>query len=1211
MSSKSENKSGTVDETKTKAKIPNSWHVVDALFKRDNLLVNHQIGSYNDFIDNIFPNILSQYFPMTININDKSYADLSELHKAEHKIKDITLNIIKINYKKPIIHENNGSIKLMTPNEARLRGFTYSSPVYIDISVKVNIYDGDKIVTIPDTIIKDVLFGKIPIMVKSKYCVLDDPKNTYIEMQECKYDHGGYFIINGNEKVLITQIKIANNEVFVYNNNRNSKYKLIAEVRSAKDGVFTTPKTLTIKITKKDNIYNNHFRVSIPHLKQEIPIFVLFKALGIENDRDILSYITNNMHDNIHKSICKILELSIIEGKIVNTQMEAREYMVSNFNNYNKSITLENKLKYLNYVLDNDVLPHISSYESKAYFIGYMINKLILCYLGVTELDDRDSYNNKRLETPGYLLGLITRQCVNKMVKDMKNSINKEVMYNVNDSNKNVANIINNVSIYKIIKSSFLETNLKSCMATGNWGIKTTSKQGVSQVLNRLTILSTLSHLRRVNTPMDKSGKLIPPRKLHGTQWGYICPTETPEGQSVGVVTNLSLSCIVTNYVNSSPVIKIIIRHGLIPLNTIDRYTFDKKKNTKIFVNGNWLGFHLDPSKLYDLLKNYKRKSIINIYTSIHWIIEDNIIKIYTDEGRCTRPLYIVTNNKCHYTEIISEKLKNNKYVWNNLISGIITEQTPIGQSINALEKLTKKISKSHNVIEYIDVCEVNNALICMNIDNLYNKHPSLKSNKYTHCEIHPSLILGVLASAIPFAHHNQSPRNTYQSAMGKQAIGFNVSNYHNRLDTFYHILYYPQKPLINTKTMKYMNCDKLPSGTNVIVAIACYGGYNQEDSIIFNKGSIDRGLFRSVFYRTYKNEEKKNQLSGEEEKFTKPELNSLLYPKSFDYSKLGDDGFVPENTYVNSGNVIIGKISPINIKEKDNKYKNRDCSVVLRNNEVGYIDKNYVTINCDGYKMCKVKVRSPRVPDVGDKFSSRHGQKGTIGMVLPTEDMPYTKDGICPDIIINPHAIPSRMTIAQLIECVLGKCCTKLGYQGDGTTFEKIDIEILKKILLGCGLDGYGNEVLYNGMTGEQMRTKIFIGPTYYQKLKHMSADKIHSRARGPIVLMTRQPTEGRTRDGGLRFGEMERDCIISHGTSNFLKERLLDVSDKYTIYTCYHCGTISIYNPKQNKYECVKCNNYTNFNKIDLPYACKLLFQELYAMSICPRLLVNNKRI
>ena len=1202
----------TKSDPKSEAKCPDVWEVVDSFFKRDNMLANHQIGSYNDFISNVFPNILSQYFPMTINVNNELSHD-PEL-QSEHlkKIKELTINIVKLNVKKPLIHENNGSVKLMTPNEARLRGFTYSSPIYIDISVQVKIIEDGNIVTLPDNIIKDVLFGKIPIMIKSKYCILDDYKNTYLEMNECKYDNGGYFIINGNEKVLITQIKIANNEVFVYNNSRNTKYKLIAEVRSAPDGVFTTPKTLTVKITNKDNIYNNHFRVSIPHLKQEIPIFVLFKALGIENDRDIISYITNNTHDAIYSTICKVLEPSINEGKIVTTQMEAKEYMVSNFNNYNKSITQENKLKYLNYVLENDVLPHIKTYVRKVYFIGYMINKLIMCYLGVMDLDDRDSYNNKRLETPGYLLGLITRQCVNKMTKDMKNAINKEILYNINDTNKNISTIINNVSIYKIIKSSFLETNLKSCMATGNWGIKTTSKQGVSQVLNRLTSLSTLSHLRRVNTPMEKSGKLIPPRKLHGTQWGYVCPTETPEGQSVGIVTNLSLGCIITNHTDSAPIKRIISNHGLIPLESIDRNTFDKKINTKVFVNGNWLGFHTDPNTLYNILKDYKRKSIINIYTSIHWIIESNIIKIYTDEGRCTRPLFIVTDNKCHYTTEIAEKLRDKKYTWNNLISNIISEKTSVGAKISTIERLKKsvsKISRSYSVVEYIDICEVNNALICMRIEDLYMKNPALKSTKYTHCEIHPSLILGVLASAIPFSHHNQSPRNTYQSAMGKQAIGFNVSNYHNRMDTFYHILYYPQKPLINTKTMKYMNCDKLPSGINVIVAIACYSGYNQEDSIIFNQGSIDRGLFRSVFYRTYKNEEKKNQMSGEEEKFTKPDLNTLLYPKSFNYSKLGDDGFVPENTYVDSGNIIIGKVSPIKISEE--KYQNRDCSVVLRNNEVGYIDKNYININCDGYKMCKVKVRSPRVPDVGDKFSSRHGQKGTVGMILQEEDMPYTKDGIRPDIIINPHAVPSRMTIAQLIECVLGKCCTKLGYQGDGTTFEKIDIEVLKKILMGCGLDGYGNEVLYNGMNGEQMRTKIFIGPTYYQKLKHMSTDKIHSRAKGPMVLMTRQPTEGRTRDGGLRFGEMERDCIISHGTSNFLKERLLDVSDKYTIYTCYHCGTLSTYNPKQNKYECIKCNNYTNFNRIDLPYACKLLFQELYAMGICPRMQIKNKRI
>tara|TARA_B110000495_G_C22981896_1_gene577262 strand:- start:111 stop:1568 length:1458 start_codon:yes stop_codon:yes gene_type:complete len=485
-----------------------------------------------------------------------------------------------------------------------------------------------------------------------------------------------------------------------------------------------------------------------------------------------------------------------------------------------------------------------------------------------------------------------------------------------------------------------------------------------------------------------------------------------------------------------------------------------------------------------------------------------------------------------------------------------------------------------------------------MNINDNHSK------NNSTHAEIHPSLILGALASCIPFPHHNQSPRNTYQSAMGKQAVGVHCTNYNKRYDTFSHVLSSPQRPLIETKMMKYLNADKLPNGINVVVAIATYGGYNQEDSIIFNKSSIDRGLFSSTFYRTYKEEEKKNQLSGEEEKFCRPDKERLLFPKPCNYSKINDEGFVDENKFVGDNDILIGKVIPFK-GNKDFDYK--DSSISLRRNESGFVDKNHITTNGDGYKICKTRIRSFRKPEIGDKFSSRHGQKGTIGMIYPAEDMPFTSSGIIPDIIINPHAIPSRMTIAQLIECILGKVCCETGNIGDGTAFNQVSVKEVTNMLLKAGHEKNGNEILYNGFTGEQIKTQIFMGPTYYQRLKHMSGDKIHSRATGPIVTMTRQPAEGRSSHGGLRFGEMERDCMIAHGTSNFLKERMMDVSDKYHVFICCGCNMPAIANPDDNIYECKNCNNYKHFKKVELPYSCKLLMQELQCMNIAPRFITN----
>jgi DNA-directed RNA polymerase II subunit RPB2 len=403
---------------------------------------------------------------------------------------------------------------------------------------------------------------------------------------------------------------------------------------------------------------------------------------------------------------------------------------------------------------------------------------------------------------------------------------------------------------------------------------------------------------------------------------------------------------------------------------------------------------------------------------------------------------------------------------------------------------------------------------------------------------------------------------------------------------------------------MKLMNCNDIPSGINAIIAIATYTGYNQEDSVIINRGAIDRGLFSSTSYRTYRDEIHKNNLTGEQDIFCKPNQEDLFLSKPHNYENLGPDGLLPLNTRVGPQDIIVGKVVPL----KDHPhYKYRDSSTSVRPNEHGYVDANYTGINGEGHKFCKVKLRCIKVPEIGDKFSSRHGQKGTTGMIYAPEDMPFSENGIVPDIIINPHAVPSRMTIAQLIECILGKACSELGYEGDGTGFNDTDIQDVIRILESCGHEGMGNEILYNGLNGDQMHTQIFMGPTYYQRLKHMSSDKIHSRSSGPVVPMTRQPAEGRSSHGGLRFGEMERDCMISHGSSAMLKERLLDVSDKYGIYICNRCKILTSGNEVDDIYECKQCQNYGDFTKCYIPYSCKLLIQEMMAMSIGPRMLTR----
>ena len=1129
--------------------------IIDKYFQQNNILVNHQIDSYNDFIDTILPKLISQFFPLTISFNDQS----------DGGIQEIEINVLNNKIEKPFYTENNGCSKIMTPNIARLRNYTYSISILVDINVQITILQKDVLVKLSKKIIPNVLLGKIPIIVKSKYCVY---KNDIYS--ECKYDTGGYAIINGNEKVLITQEKVVPNIIQVYQNSKNSsKYNFIAETRSCHESNYGITKTISIKITNKKDIYQNKLYVSIPHMKKDIPIFVLFKALGCITEKEMIYYIIDNNQSEIDNKMIQILKESIIEARSCESEYDAIHYMIKYINHSNNTYTNDMKHNYCICIIQRDVLPHLDkSQMKKLYFMGLMINKLLKCHLGIIETSNRDAYNNKRMECAGVLMANLTFQCMNKIVKDIKISVSKEVSSGVWSINNNYDEIINEININKMIKSNYIENILKSALATGNWGMKNNiNKQGVSQVLNRLTFMSTLSHMRRISTPIDSTGKLIPPRKLQNTQWGYICPTETPEGQSVGVVKNLSMTCEITTYIPSS-IIKGYMSEYILHFDDFNIYDLNKTEFNKLFINGDWIGFTNNPTELVDKFKSYRLKNLIHPHCSIYWDYQELSIYIFTDRGRCIRPLIK-----------LSESLKDIKLqdiqdkTWDELI-----------------------LHPDIKIIEYIDVHETENILIATD-----NKDTS---KNYSHSEIHPSLLLGALASCIPFLNHNQAPRNTYQSAMGKQAIGIHCTNFLQRYDTFAHVLYYPQKPLINTRMMKYFNFNSMPNGINAIIAIATYSGYNQEDSVIINQSAIDRGLFSSTFYRTYKDEEQKNQLTGDEDIFCKPEKDKLLYPKPANYNKLEKNGFIQPNTHVNSDDIIIGKIIPM---KNDSSYKYRDCSTTIRANEKGIIDHNYIDTNGDGYRFCNIRIRTIKTPQIGDKFSSRHGQKGTVGMTYLQEDMPYSKSGITPDIIINPHAIPSRMTIAQLIECILGKSCVELGYCGDGTGFNNTDINDVISVLESCGHEGMGNEILYNGITGEQMKTSIFMGPTYYQRLKHMSADKVHSRASGPVVSMTRQPAEGRLSMGGLRFGEMERDCMIAHGASSFLKERLMDVSDKYSVFICNDCNMIVTGNSEKNIYECKKCKNYSNFNKVYIPYACKLLLQELTTMSIGPRILTN----
>jgi DNA-directed RNA polymerase II subunit RPB2 len=811
---------------------------------------------------------------------------------------------------------------------------------------------------------------------------------------------------------------------------------------------------------------------------------------------------------------------------------------------------------------------------------------LLMSYFGIIKQDDRDSYLNKRVDGTGTLLNNLYRNYFNKLVKDMEKQVIREINTGSWRSKDDYENIINLTNIYKIIKATTIENGIKRALSTGDFGIKhsNSNKVGVAQVYNRLNYVSSLSHARRISTPTDKSGKLIPPRKLHNTTWGFLCPAETPEGQSVGVVKNLSYMTHMTIYSNSLPLYEYIIPN-IIKIDDLEltpQYIYDK---VKVFINGAWVGITLDPEELYVSLKDKKHKGIINIYTSVVFDYKLKEIRVCNDSGRLTRPLLRVKNKNILINNEIMKNLQNGEYIWDNLLTSSKLEEA---------------------VLEYIDPEEQSWSMIATKPKDLIDHENGLK--RFTHCEIHPSTMFGVLASCIPFPEHNQSPRNTYQCAQGKQAMGVYVTNYENRMDKTAYILNYPMRPLVETRIMDLINLNKIPSGSQLIVAIMTHTGYNQEDSLLINKGSVDRGMALVTVYHTEKDEDKQ-KINGDEEIRCKPDPTKTKGLKMGNYNKVNSKGVIPENTLVENRDMIITKVVPIKENRNDHTkvIKYEDQSKIYKTVEETYIDKNYIDRNGEGYNFAKVRLRTVRKPVIGDKFSSRHGQKGTVGNIIPECDMPYTADGVRPDIIINPHAIPSRMTIGQLKETVLGKVLVELGLFGDGTAFGDFEVKDICHLLLKAGYEAHGNELLYSGLTGEQVECSVFMGPVFYQRLKHMVNDKAHSRSIGPMVNLTRQPAEGRSRDGGLRFGEMERDCMVSHGAARFTRGRMYDASDKYQVYTCKKCGLIASHNDKMHIHLCHTCGNRSDFAYVEIPYACKLLFQELNTMNVAPRLITE----
>ena len=1150
--------------------IGEEWDAVKARFDNGvRKLVDHQIESFEDFVQNKIPLIIKSTPPITV------------WHEQDPVLKkykyEFRLSFENVSYMKPRIQEATGRVKPMLPMEARVRNFTYAAQMHADVRFTSRTYKGANLDTYDEEsrVFEGISLGKLPVMLGSSLCLLKDYPLSLEQYGECAHDPLGYFIIHGSERTILCQEKVADNRIMVFQSKKsNSKHSYSVEMKSLHESFTMPPKKLEIRLSSKFNGFGYPLLACVPRFREDIPAMVFFRALGVTSDADIASLVWGSLDDPhvelLGASFRDCAELGVF------TQDEAVAYL-SNHLQYGTN--QEDKCAYVRQLLGSEYLPHVRfAGESvvpgvlnarKAMLTASMMRRLLLTDQGSVPLDDRDAYPNKRVVTTGALLTHLFRQLFQKVCNDTRN----EFVQEVNDDNWKKAEggprpmeILNINNLYKILKLSTIEGKLKQALATGNFTVQglgtsnstslsNATKVGVSQVLARMSYVSTLSHLRRIQTPVEKSGKLLAPRKLHGTSWGFVCPVETPEGHSVGIVKNMTLMASVSQHIPSNTVLHFLQEQKNITWLEAARVY----EGTAVTLNGVIICYTQTPNVLVKALRDAKWSMRLHPHISVAWYTLLNTIIVETDAGRLVRPVFRVG---CP----MAPKESN----WTNWLK---------------------------TCIEYIDASETETLRIAMSKDHATPSH--------THYEIHPSLIVGHMASSIPLSDHNQSPRNTYQSAMGKQAMCVYAGNYAKRLDKNGYLLCSLNRPLVETRPMNILKMHEMPYGMNAIVAIACYGGYNQEDSIIMNRSSVNRGFMRGLYYTLYKDEEHRNVTSGREEKFMKPSKHNTRKYKNTSYAAIAENGIPIVNSVIQENDVVIGKC--VNLRNDQGGYAYRDASTTHKNSEPCRIDGVWTDKNSDGYPFIKVRVVSERVPQIGDKFSSRHGQKGTVGMMLNEEDMPFTSSGLRPDLIMNPHAVPSRMTIAQLMENIFGKIGVQKGTLGDGTPYSHLKVEDLKKHMIDLGYHPYGNEILYNGQTGEMMQAEIFMGPTFYQRLKHMVIDKKHSRGRGPIVSLTRQPCEGRSRDGGLRVGEMERDCLLSHGAAAFTKERLMDVSDPFQTGICKTCGTLAVVNEVEGIYACGTCGNKTEFIQKTIPYAMKLWIQELEAMHIVPRMVLS----
>ncbi len=1185
-----------------------NYELIDHFF-REKGLVHQHIDSYNYFIEHELQNIMEANNIIDSDIDPSFYL----------KYKSIRVS-------KPTITENLIETAIY-PQECRNRDLSYSGNIYVTIE-----YTRNKSVVTKE----NVFMGKLPIMVRSNRCHLEggskdiiESRRTFMkkiyESKECFYDNGGYFIINGCERVVMIQEQLSQNRIILENGNK---------------GIQATVTSSSIKHKGKTSLYmkNGCFYIQNTLFSEDIPAIIVARACGIGSDKNICEIVGKELFEQLSPSFEEVVE----------TKVYKEEYALAYLAGYVKLQPNENKLMGVKKLLKDKFLPNIgvnswkadnnnltnsinnnkiSSNPSgllklKGIFVCFMMRRLALANAGMVKVDDKDFIGNKRFELAGQLLGILFEDSFKKFNFELKRSIDKLLNKRTRTSEFDALTFFN-------LQTSTITMAMNRAISSGNWNLKRfrMERSGVTSIVTRYSYICALGMMTKINSHFEKTRKISGPRSLHTSSWGMICPADTPEGESCGLVKNLALLTEITTDSDPVRVMEVLEKLGAREIQECYGSELYQGNNYLIFLNGEIYGLTSRAEKLVEAFRRKRRRGEIDKFVSIYLNDTDRSVHISTDNGRMCRPLIIVDrkliNIKCNnysnnYSNSpvgknIDDSVKNDNNASNNssnspvgkniddttknIINPENSSNSPMSKNIDdtnkniinpedSYNKDNKNISISTELkkqitftkdemryksfydfieegrIEYLDVHEENNCRIAFKLDEI--------TEETTHLEIAEFSILSYVAGLVPFPDHNQSPRNTYQCAMGKQAIGHIATNVKQRVDNAILQLNYTQRPIAASKTLDICKYNLIPSGINAMVAVMSYSGYDIEDALILNKASIDRGMARVEVYKT-------NTVTLK--RYPDGQAETIVATKD-------SDGIISPGKFVKENSILVNKMSPITNNFANEKYHGLP----------GRIDKVMLTKSTNG-NLIKIVTRETRVPEIGDKFSSRHGQKGVVGLIVPQEDMPFNDQGLSPDIIMNPHGYPSRMTVGKLIEAVSSKAGVITGQFVDATPFKDNEVRNVCEDLVKNGFSYSGKDFFYSGTTGEPFEAYIFYGPIFYQRLKHMVADKMHCRARGPRAILTRQPTEGRAKDGGLRLGEMERDCLIGYGASSLLNERLMISSDVYNAYVCRNCGIIT------QKGICRMCKK-SNIVSIKMPYACKLLFQELMAMNILPKI-------